>query len=75
MRNVYLTGTYNGVVYKMYIDEDGYTYPYDAATDSYIKSDNRLTELTGNNYSYNVNPATGEVKPVTYYNLQPGLNT
>ena len=74
MRDVYLTGTYNGVPYKMYIDEEGYTYTYDPTTDTYNKTTNQLTELTGNNYSYNVNPATGEVKPVTYYNLQPGLN-
>lgn len=75
MRNVYLTGTYNGTTYKMYIDENGFTYTYDATTDSYIKTNYQLTELTGNDYSYNINPATGEVKPVTYYNLQPGLNT
>lgn len=71
-RDVYITSPDGN--YSIYIDKDGYVWPYDKETNSYKQSEFQLTPLTEGNYSYNIDAKTGEVKQATYYNNQPGLN-
>ena len=59
---------------SIYIDKDGYVWIYDPEKNDYTKTDNFLPPLTGNDLSYNIDAVTGQVKPATYYNNNPGLN-
>ena len=65
VRNVYLTDGTNTI----YIDSDGYVWIADPDTPgNYIKTNNHLTELTGNEKSYDISCSTGQVHKSTYFN-------
>ena len=64
VRDVWLTDGTNTI----YIDKEGFVWIYDAETNGYKKTDNQLTEFTGNEKSYDISCKDGKVHKSTYYN-------
>lgn len=65
VRNVYISDP-NGNN-SIYIDSDGNIYTFNPETGMYDATGNSLPPLENNQYSYDVNPVTGEVIPSTFY--------
>lgn len=64
VRDVYLTDGTNTI----YIDSDGFIWIYDDETKDYKRTENQLTELTGDEKSYDISCKDGKVHKSTYYN-------
>lgn len=72
VRDIYLTDTQGNNT--IYIDNDGFVWIYNATANSFDRTENQLTPLEDNKYSYNIDALTGQVVQATYYNNQTGLN-
>lgn len=78
-RDIYITDPSGQ--YSIYIDDQGFVWTYSVETNTYNKTEYFLGDLEGkvqsnNNlpaYSYNINPATGEVQYASYYNGKFGV--
>ena len=64
VRDVWLTDGTNTI----YIDREGYVWIYDAGKQDYVRTDNKLGPLEGNEKSYDISCETGIVHKSTYYN-------
>ena len=64
VRDVWLTDGTNTI----YIDKQGYVWIQNANKDGFVKTEHCLTELDGNNKSYDISCETGIVHKSTYYN-------
>ena len=64
VRDVYLTDGTNTI----YIDINGYVWIYDHDVHNYVWTDNQLTQLTGDEKSYDISCKDGKVHKSTYYN-------
>ena len=64
VRDVWLTDGTNTI----YIDREGYVWIYDAEKQDYVRTDNKLEPLEGDEKSYDISCETGIVHKSTYYN-------
>ena len=64
VRDVWLTDGTNTI----YIDREGYVWIYDAEKQDYVRTNNKLEPLQGEEKSYDISCETGIVHKSTYYN-------
>lgn len=64
VRDVYLTDGTNTI----YIDSDGFVWTYDNDKHEYVKTENQLLPLQGDEKSYDISCKDGKVHKSTYYN-------
>lgn len=71
-RDIYLSNPQGTI--KLYIDAEGFVWIYNSNTNTYTKTENQLTELEGNEKSYDIDSVTGKVRKSNYFNNGLGEN-